>query len=560
MSVRPVKAPSKERLRPLLIMDDLGRITWELELGRWLDRVKDAVGKVLPPRQRSPDLKMVVLEVSTECNRKCVYCPPHYSLGIPPLKMDWELFRGIIDSLAKNSFGGRLGFGIYGESLLDDKLEDRLSYAAARLPASLPTVYTNGDRLTVGRYLGLRKAGMAVMIISQHSPELSGALLETLKAIKRDYPEQYCVRVIDYHELYSAGRNKLGIMNNRGGLAEVKRKPPSRCRELDYPAIDCLGNVLLCCQDCTASYVFGNAGERDFFEIWNDPAFVEARRRIRSGEWLFEICRNCMSGKGLCKEKPRGHAPRLAPAFHDFRTAMASCGLPAGQKPPQAGAGGTSGGGAPENTASRWRSLAGTGGGPVKFLALGDSYTAGTFVAEKDRWPDQLAAALRLKGENIESPRIIAGLGWRTDQLKKAVDEARLENEYGLVSLLAGVNDQYHKRTEGEYGAGFAELLRTALLLAGGKKESVFVLSLPDYGFTPFGRKKQAKISTAIDRFNGINRALTEKAGIRYISITDLTRCGLARPELVAADGIHPSGPMYSLWAERIMASLQEVL
>ena len=372
---------------------------------------------------------------------------------------------------------------------------------------------------------------MAVMIISRHSPELSPALQDTLKVLKRDYPELYCISLINYHRLYAEG-NKPGIMNNRGGLAEVTRRPPARCLELEYAAIDCLGNVLLCCQDCTASYVFGNSGQRDFFEIWNDPAFKEVRRRIRRGHWLFEICRKCMSGKGLCTEKPAGKAPRLAPAFHDLKTTMASLGLAVQSAPPEEVEG-------------------------LKFLALGDSYTVCSFVEEKDRWPVRLAEALRLKGQKISPPRTIAALGWRTDQLKQAVDAAALGSDYGLVSLLIGVNDEYQGATPEAYAAGFEDLLQTALRLAGGKKENVFVLSIPDYGFTPFGRSKQAKISLAIDRFNGLNRVITERMGIKYIFITDLTREGLARPELVAEDGIHPSGLMYGLWVERIAAALQ---
>lgn len=512
-------------------MDDFGDITRQLELNFRLNRLLDPVLKALPAWLYSPALKMVVLEVTTACNRKCAYCPPHYALGIPPLSMEWELYCAIIESLAAKSYRGRLGFGIYGDALLDDRLEDRLGYAAARLPGTIPTVYTNGDRLTVDRFLSLRKAGMAVMIISQHSPELSPALRDALQVLKRDYPELYCISLINYHRLYAEG-NKPGVMNNRGGLAEVTRRPPARCRELDYAAVDCLGNVLLCCQDCTASYVFGNAGERDFFEIWNDPAFKEVRRRIRRGDWLFEICRKCMSGKGLCTKKPAGKAPRLAPAFHDLKTAMTSLGLAVQAAPPAEAAG-------------------------IKFLALGDSYTACSFVEEKDRWPVRLAEALRLKGQKIAPPRTIAALGWRTDQLQQAVDAAKLRNDYGLVSLLIGVNDEYQGKTAEEYAAGFEELLQAALRLAGGKKENVFVLSIPDYGFTPFGKSKQPKISRAIDRFNELNRAITEKLGIKYIFITDLTREGLARPELVAEDGIHPSGLMYGLWVERITAALR---
>ncbi len=188
----------------------------------------------------------------------------------------------------------------------------------------------------------------------------------------------------------------------------------------------------------------------------------------------------------------------------------------------------------------------------IKFLALGDSYTIGESVPEADRWPEQLAAAMRAKGQAVDKPRIIAVTGWRTDQLKQAILDARLTNDYTLVSLLIGVNNQYQGRTAESYAPEFEELLNMAIQLAGGRKENVFVVSIPDYGFTPFGKAKQASITAGVDAFNRVNRSITEKAGIRYIEITDLTRHGLEDPSLVAADGLHPSGAMYNRWRPRM--------
>lgn len=191
-----------------------------------------------------------------------------------------------------------------------------------------------------------------------------------------------------------------------------------------------------------------------------------------------------------------------------------------------------------------------------KFLALGDSYTIGESVSEKERWPVQLAKKLREKGQSIGEPLIIATTGWRTDDLMNAVNKAHLKNEYDLVSLLIGVNNQYQGKSSEEYVIEFEDLLKTAIQLAKGKKENVFVVSIPDYGYTPFGKPKQAEISKALNRFNDINKRITEKAGIKYINITDISRQGIQQPELVADDGLHPSGKMYSLWVDRIVESL----
>ncbi|MFN3840086.1 MAG: SGNH/GDSL hydrolase family protein [Cyclobacteriaceae bacterium] len=188
----------------------------------------------------------------------------------------------------------------------------------------------------------------------------------------------------------------------------------------------------------------------------------------------------------------------------------------------------------------------------VTFLALGDSYTIGESVPEHERWPVQLAKLLQTKGYTIEEPRIIATTGWRTDDLKGAIEKANLKNEYGLVSLLIGVNNQYQGKTVESYKPEFEELLKKAIELAGGRKDRVFVVSIPDYGFTPFGEPKREAISKAIDEFNQANREITLRHGIRYYNITGLTRKGLENPGLVAPDKLHPSGIMYAQWAELI--------
>ena len=190
---------------------------------------------------------------------------------------------------------------------------------------------------------------------------------------------------------------------------------------------------------------------------------------------------------------------------------------------------------------------------PIKFLALGDSYTIGESVAIEERWPVQLATALREKGFSIEQPQIIATTGWRTDQLKKAIEEAKLKPEYNLVSLLIGVNNQYQGMTSESYIPEFEGLLKIAVELAGGNKENVFVVSIPDYGFTPFGQPRQSEISKALNEYNAINKMITEKMKIRYVNITDISREGIAQPELVAEDGLHPSGKQYQLWVQRIL-------
>jgi len=188
----------------------------------------------------------------------------------------------------------------------------------------------------------------------------------------------------------------------------------------------------------------------------------------------------------------------------------------------------------------------------IKFLALGDSYTIGESVSEEERWPNQLADNLK-----IERPRIIATTGWRTDDLKGAINSANLKDDYDLVSLLIGVNNQYQGKSSTQYEIEFEDLLKKSIQLAKGKSKNVFVVSIPDYGFTPFGKAKQETISLQLDEFNKINKRITEKYNIKYFNITGISRKGLEDPALVAADGLHPSGKMYAQWVEVISKGLK---
>lgn len=198
-----------------------------------------------------------------------------------------------------------------------------------------------------------------------------------------------------------------------------------------------------------------------------------------------------------------------------------------------------------------------TTSGTVKFLALGDSYTIGESVPIKDRWPVQLIDALVRTGMDCNDPKIIAKTGWRTDDLMNAITAAKPATDYNLVSLLIGVNNFYQGKSVESYKPEFEELLKKAILLANGDKRNVFVVSIPDYGYTPFGRSYLPSVSKGIDDFNYANQAIALKLGVTHVTITDISRKGLDDPTLVAGDGLHPSGKMYAAWVERILEQVK---
>lgn len=173
----------------------------------------------------------------------------------------------------------------------------------------------------------------------------------------------------------------------------------------------------------------------------------------------------------------------------------------------------------------------------------------------------QLTALLRASGVTMDDPLIIARTGWTTDELSAAIDAASPRGPFDLVSLLIGVNNQYRGREADEYRREFRALLQRAMGFAGGRAARVLVLSIPDWGVTPFaaGRDRNA-IATEIDRFNAVNREETQKAGARYVDVTPVSRQAARDAALIASDGLHPSGRMYVEWARLAFPAMREAL
>jgi lysophospholipase L1-like esterase len=208
----------------------------------------------------------------------------------------------------------------------------------------------------------------------------------------------------------------------------------------------------------------------------------------------------------------------------------------------------------------------------LRFLALGDSYTIGEGVTPAERWPDQLAAALRVSGTAIAAPEIVARTGWTTDELSAAMDRHAFHPPYDLVTLLIGVNNQYRAGQEPKYPGGqgwpggigrdldnyrteFGALLRRAITLAGERPQHVVVVSIPDWGVTRFGRhsgRDTAKVAHELDVYNAANAEIAATLHVRYADVTPASRDVGDRADMLVGDGLHPSAAMYRRWLEAI--------
>jgi len=197
---------------------------------------------------------------------------------------------------------------------------------------------------------------------------------------------------------------------------------------------------------------------------------------------------------------------------------------------------------------------------PLHYLALGDSYTIGEGVASDGRWPMQLAVRLRHAGAPLQDPQIIATTGWTTDELTAAMQDTTFTPPYDLVSLLIGVNNQYRGRSADDYRDEFRGLLARAIALAGDQPSRVVVLSIPDWGVTPFASNSDrdpAHIGSELDVYNAIARDETTHAGSHWVDITDISR---RHPTLLADDGLHPSAEQYTLWTEASLSAARSAL
>ncbi|WP_319592250.1 SGNH/GDSL hydrolase family protein [uncultured Draconibacterium sp.] len=195
------------------------------------------------------------------------------------------------------------------------------------------------------------------------------------------------------------------------------------------------------------------------------------------------------------------------------------------------------------------------------YLALGDSYTIGESVEEDKRFPVQLVERLKAEGFEMQPAKIVARTGWTTDELAAAIENENLKNSYNLVTLLIGVNNQYRGRSADDYRGEFRNNLQTAIKYAGNKAQNVIVVSIPDYGVTPFGQSRNPEqIAKEIDEYNAINFQETLQANARYVEITAISREALNDETLVASDGLHPSGEMYRRWVEKILPEAKEIL
>lgn len=218
------------------------------------------------------------------------------------------------------------------------------------------------------------------------------------------------------------------------------------------------------------------------------------------------------------------------------------------------------------------------------YLALGDSYTIGEQVLPEDNFPNQTITALNKTAAELSNrrqalqpltglqsnpdgdyrfgaPKIIAQTGWTTNELNAAIDTASISKTYDIVSLLIGVNNQYRGRSADDFKNEFEHLLQRSIQFAGNKPNHVFVVSIPDWGVTPFAEGRDSKsVADEIDVYNLVCQKSAAVFKTHFINITDSQREDGNKTEFLAPDGLHPSGKEYKKWADKLADAILKQL
>lgn len=184
-------------------------------------------------------------------------------------------------------------------------------------------------------------------------------------------------------------------------------------------------------------------------------------------------------------------------------------------------------------------------------LCLGDSYTVGEGVSLFASFPYQLVQSLRKKGLDMEAPEIVAATGYTSGELLELLGGYHLKHEYDFVTLLIGVNNQYRGQSENIFSVEIEKLIIKAIDLAASRTEHVILISIPDWGVTPFaGDRDREKIAFEIDSFNKIVEKFSFQYQTAFLDITPLTREAADDESLLTSDKLHPSGKQYRSWSD----------
>lgn len=203
----------------------------------------------------------------------------------------------------------------------------------------------------------------------------------------------------------------------------------------------------------------------------------------------------------------------------------------------------------------------GYNGSPISFIALGDSYTIGTGIQPVNSWPYQLQDSLLNRGFSVDTTEIIATNGWTTTNLLTAIENREDSSTFDLVGVLIGVNNQYQNLDLDIYRTEFRQIIEKAIYFAGGDTSRIFILSIPNYGVTPFGKNRNPVIiKQELEVYNDIANNIGDEFDIPFVNITPISELAANDTSLLASDNLHPSAKMYALWIQKMLPEVTQII
>jgi len=198
---------------------------------------------------------------------------------------------------------------------------------------------------------------------------------------------------------------------------------------------------------------------------------------------------------------------------------------------------------------------------PIRYVAIGDSYTIGEGAKKDEAWPNLLTKHLREKGIKIDLIANPSVTGWTTQQAIDRELPIFVESKPNFATLLIGVNDWVQNVDEKTFRHRLTTLMDRMLELLPNKRR-LLVVTIPDFGVTPTGAKysRGRNISEGIATFNRIITEEAKKRELRIVDIFELSKNIKNDPSLIADDGLHPSAKEYAEWEKLIFPIALELL
>jgi|LUMW01.1.fsa_nt_gb 8-amino-3,8-dideoxy-alpha-D-manno-octulosonate transaminase len=230
---------------------------------------------------------VVEIEINSDCNMACSYCPNSLAKRVEEGQMSDHLFEKILNDLKNAGYTGKIAFDFYNEPTLAKNFSQRVKRVKEVLPFSFLEIYSNGTRLnSKNAVLDFIKLGIDKFIITKH---------EGIKklAFEKIY-DDLSLQEKAHFEL--RGFESLTLTNRGGSLEHIEKKQsqlPCYIPDL-VMTITVKGKVLPCFEDFYQSQEMGDVGKESLIDIWNSKRYKEFRRKLREGKRSeFKICKNC---------------------------------------------------------------------------------------------------------------------------------------------------------------------------------------------------------------------------------------------------------------------------